>query len=733
MAQAEDAARKAVELGESSAITSTNLAYVLLESVRQKPLDQSTSEFRSKLDEVEQHLRFVERTVPQARLNFHFGLLAWNRRETRAAIQFLKQGAIEMPRIPMATVTYLSVWVGSEEAKRPFTETTGPCVTQFPDHPQILAFHAGALYADERYLEAYETLQKVRSLDESAVRILGEKLTVAIDERRWITPLVEEGMRQQQQQHHGNAVETFWKALKENPDNFVAARLLARSLLRDIHHSSDVQGAVSDCNSLCQRFPNDAELHIAHAVALSRAGQPMESNEALKRGKELGGDVDKLVGAANVQKIRKDARQEEVNRNIRGSLFVGLVGLAGWVAVMFAVGALLAIAVSRQPDPLTTTEEKLSPREIWLERAYLLILTIGLIVFYLSLPFVSLGLLAITLVLFLLMLGLRIVHLGILYRGMFAVWGVIRSATIGPPREVLGIEVLKEQYPRLFEAFTEVADRLQTRTVDLVYLTPTSLISVHDRGYGPFGLFRKRRVMEIGIPTFASLTVSELKSILAHEFAHFSHQHTFYSRFIFQVSASLSYSLAVMNAAGGAFNYVNPFYGFYWLYLKGFALIAAGFSRSHEFLADRRAAFAYGKDTFRSGFTKISVEGHLMQETVVNAVKHGLGLGRVYINVFDSCREYHDQSDGQDIRQRLLENLLNEKPGWYDSHPTYSERLAAVDSLTDLPHPIDLTPSANLVGDIVTLETQLTEVLTRHIYNVCDIMQMPDHLRAPED
>src|SRR5262249_17247688 len=155
-----------------------------------------------------------------------------------------------------------------------------------------------------------------------------------------------------------------------------------------------------------------------------------------------------------------------------------------------------------------------------------------------------------------------------LYRGFYATWGVISSAVVGTSQDVLGIEVSEADQPSLFASLQDVALDLNTRPADQIYLTPLSSIGVRQEGRGPFGLFRRRRVMEIGLPTLSLLTVPEFKSVLAHEYAHFSHSDPFYSRFIFQVSVALQRSLAMMDAAGGVITKVNPFYWFYWFYLK---------------------------------------------------------------------------------------------------------------------------------------------------------------------
>ena len=103
-----------------------------------------------------------------------------------------------------------------------------------------------------------------------------------------------------------------------------------------------------------------------------------------------------------------------------------------------------------------------------------------------------------------------------------------------------------------------------------------------------------KRVLTLGFCTLHFLTVGELKAILAHEYAHFSHSDTFYSRFIYQVHMSIQEALYGMMGSGGYATYVNPFYWFLWLYYKSYSLLAAGYSRSREFLADRMAATLYG-------------------------------------------------------------------------------------------------------------------------------------------
>jgi Zn-dependent protease with chaperone function len=521
---------------------------------------------------------------------------------------------------------------------------------------------------------------------------------------------------------YDGAVASLRLALAEDPRNPLAARLLARSIAHQITSPRHIMGgpasaaAAREIGELCRRYPDDGEMQGAFAVALHLSGRDIEAEHALDRVQRLGGRPEELIDTAGVRAIRAAAATDRTARFWQAFALAAVIGAASWIAAMFALGAVLAACIPRVPESVGATGHSRSRREVWLELFYLVVLSLGLLVFYASVPVVALGLLAVTLALFGLLLVIRILHIGVLHRGLWATWNVLRCALTGPRRRPIGIEATAEQHPRLFEASRAVADRLQTRPVDALYLTPSSSIAVYQEGSGPFGLLgKRRRVLEIGISTLPLLTRDEFESILAHEYGHFSHRDPFYGRFIFQVSASLAASLAVMGAAGGILNYVNPFYWFWWLYLRAYALLAAGFSRTREFLADRRAVAAYGKQAFVSGLTKVSVDGALFESVIYANVRHLLGQGKAFSNAFDAFRHFREGTEAVQSRERLLEELRQARPGWFDTHPTFSERLADVAGFPDAAPPAETEPAMGLLSEHQAVEAKLTEVLTGYI------------------
>src|SRR5262249_33677196 len=123
-----------------------------------------------------------------------------------------------------------------------------------------------------------------------------------------------------------------------------------------------------------------------------------------------------------------------------------------------------------------------------------------------------------------------------------------------------GLRKGRKDCPKLWAAIAEVAQRVDTEPVDELWISPGADFCVHQEGRGPFGMFGgRKRVLTLGLCVMHYLTVSELKAILTHEYAHFSHADTFWNRFLFQVTLSLRIAMREMARTGGWVTYVNPF------------------------------------------------------------------------------------------------------------------------------------------------------------------------------
>jgi Zn-dependent protease with chaperone function len=411
---------------------------------------------------------------------------------------------------------------------------------------------------------------------------------------------------------------------------------------------------------------------------------------------------------------------------------IGFVAFyAVWMLLMAGVGAVLAGRTrgDRALELLQTEDELIvegkvarTRHESSLERFYVVALFASLILFYLSLPFLIVGLLAGTgLVLYLIFMLPRIpikLIVIVLVVGLGGAWAVLKSIFARPGKGSFGLPKTAEECPRIYEVLNEVAQRVDTEPVHEVYLAPGSSIGVHQEGRGPFGIFGiSKRVLTLGVSTLRFLTVGELKAILAHEYAHFSHQDTFYSRFIYQVTLSIQEALQGMAQTGGKLNYINPFLWFLVLYHKAYSLLSAGFSRSREFLADRMAASLYGSDVFTRALTKVCTDGSLFEMTIYNNITHLLQEGKAFVNMYEAFRNFRDEQLNTQEREDLYTKLLEEKESLFASHPTFGERIAAVKPLPPA-RQTDTAPALSLCENAEEIEKEMTDFLTGYIYHL---------------
>jgi Zn-dependent protease with chaperone function len=227
-----------------------------------------------------------------------------------------------------------------------------------------------------------------------------------------------------------------------------------------------------------------------------------------------------------------------------------------------------------------------------------------------------------------------------------------------------------------------------------------------------FGI--NKRVLTLGFCTLRFLTVGELKAILAHEYAHFSHSDTFYSRFIYQVHMSIEEALYGMKAAGGVISLVNPFYWFLWLYYKSYSLLAAGYSRSREFLADRMAATLYGSAQFKNALEKVSTDGTLFEMTMYNNISALLSEQKAFVNMYETFTQYRNEQISHDDRNKLYQDLLGEKGSLFASHPTFAERAEAIATLPAVVDPDDRS-ALELFDRPEEIEQELTKFLTDYM------------------
>jgi Zn-dependent protease with chaperone function/tetratricopeptide (TPR) repeat protein len=509
----------------------------------------------------------------------------------------------------------------------------------------------------------------------------------------------------------------FRQAMEDRPKSEPIACYHASAVLRQ----KDRAERAKAIEPSVRRFLDNGTLWALYAVALAQEDRPKEAVKALDRAQAAGVDPAEVLGKQSIEEIRNRAKPSWVQTALWGVAY-GVAGYAVAILVTAALGLLVAAFNRAGPPAPQFAGGQIAPETLsggsWLGTLYLLVLSLCVLLFYLSVPFVLLGLVATTLgVLYLIFLLPRIpIQLVciVVAVGLGMAVSVFKSLFNRRSQGEQGIRKTEAECPRLHAVLREVAEKTESRPIDDVYINPGSSIGVRQENRGPFGLFGVRRILGLGLATLDSLSIGELKAILAHEYAHFSHRDTAYGCFIDRAMTSIHYSLFGMAQAGGSINYVNPFYWFFVLYARALGMLAAGFSRSREYMADRVAAYHYGKIAFVQGLMRVATEGVLFDTTVGKNISSLLDEGKAFLNIYDSFRTYRDEQFPEEERDKFYRSILNQKRSLFDSHPSFRERVEAVSGFPDQSQRAQ-TPSIELFDDREALEQAMTDVLTQQV------------------
>jgi Zn-dependent protease with chaperone function/tetratricopeptide (TPR) repeat protein len=534
-----------------------------------------------------------------------------------------------------------------------------------------------------------------------------------------------QGLIAQRRGQFATAQGLYEKAMQREPHVSGWASYIAECILFD----KNVQNPAARIKPLVARFPEDGTLASFYALSLAAENRMSEAADELARARTLGTDPAVLLSAKLVNDIEQAAKP---------GLLEQFLTIMMWFAITYAgimlamAGAGLVLAMKTRGTGALDLLQKQAPEQMLqdgniaratgetiLARLYGFALMIGLILFYAAIPFVIAGLLGLT---GLLLYGIfamgripiKLVIVVFIVGGLSA-WAVFKSLFTKPPTGGFGLLRTSEQCPQLHQLLAEVARKVDTDPVNDVFLAPGAGIGVHQEGRGPFGMFGvSKRVLTLGFCTLRFLSVGELKAILAHEYAHFSHSDTFYSRFIYQVHMSIEEALYGMKSAGGVISYVNPFYWFLWLYYKSYSLLAAGYSRSREFLADRMAATLYGSAQFKSALEKVCTDGTLFEMTMYNSVSTLLAQQQAYTNMYDAFTQFRNEQISHEERTKLYQDLLGEKGSLFASHPTFAERAEAIATLPAVVDP-DNRSALELFDKPAEIEQELTKFMTDYM------------------
>lgn len=274
-----------------------------------------------------------------------------------------------------------------------------------------------------------------------------------------------------------------------------------------------------------------------------------------------------------------------------------------------------------------------------------------------------------------------------------------RRARFEPP----GPAIDPDRAPRLFAMVRETAASLDQPEPDEIYLAHDANAAVGQRG----GLLGKggRRFMIVGLPLLDSLTASELRAVLAHEFAHYYGGDTKLGPIFFRTYDAIARTVTKLDENDSIWRHPFRWYGLFFLRRN------ASIRRGEEFAADRNAARVAGGDNLASALRTIAGASPswnaYMSTEFLPAIE-----GERIPPLVDGFHRFRSEAQVQEAEQRALEGELAATTEPYDTHPSLGERLHALGVAADAPPPrADDARAITLLADPNVSETEVVRSL----------------------
>ncbi|MEZ4773638.1 MAG: M48 family metalloprotease [Bacteroidia bacterium] len=313
------------------------------------------------------------------------------------------------------------------------------------------------------------------------------------------------------------------------------------------------------------------------------------------------------------------------------------------------------------------------------------------------------------------------------------------------------VEISKEEQPGLFELVDGLVKESGTDFPGKIYVSSQVGASVfYDSSFWSM-FFPIKKNLHIGLGLVNSVTIEELRAILAHEFGHFSQKSMRLGSFVYNVNRVI-YNLVFENESynklierwaniSGYFSIfvslaVYIIRGIQWLLKKTYEVVNLSYlnlSREMEFHADAVAVSVTGGSQFRSGLLRVPFAEHAYNSVLQFydlKVKDGIKSKNLLEEQF-FVMDFLGKEIGLDFENHLpqinLDNLnkynqskLVIKDQWA-SHPAIEDRIAAIGKL-DSGEKLLISPPAN---ELFSHLGKIQELVTTLIFSSVNYSQKP--------
>ncbi len=265
-----------------------------------------------------------------------------------------------------------------------------------------------------------------------------------------------------------------------------------------------------------------------------------------------------------------------------------------------------------------------------------------------------------------------------------------------------GPELRREDQPRLFGLIEEISTLTGQEMPSEAYLVPDLNAWVAQRG-GLMGI-GSRRVMGIGLPLIHSLSVNELRAVLAHEFGHYYGGDTRLGPWVYKTRAALARTIQSLDSESSGFMVIQaPFRA----YGSFFMRVTQAVSRAQEYAADALSARVVGAEHLASGLKAIHARAPLYDSFWRAEYAPLLSMGAMP-SIGEGFRRFMKNEKVRDALPKILEASLKETTSHpLDTHPVLKLRLQAIGDPAEPTLSQAADPISIILDKVDDLELQL--------------------------
>lgn len=259
---------------------------------------------------------------------------------------------------------------------------------------------------------------------------------------------------------------------------------------------------------------------------------------------------------------------------------------------------------------------------------------------------------------------------------LLLLWVLARSVFIRIP-EPEGYELDRKSYPLLWEEVEHISKTLSTAPIHKIVLN-TEMNAAIMQTYRLGLIGPTKNTLILGLELLLALSTQQTRSVLAHELAHLSGNHSKFAGKIYRIRQSWMeiHRAFIQNNAFGT-GMISRFFAWYSPYFAGYSYVLA---RDNEYEADYIASQLTSREAAASALVAVNVLSEFTQQHFWKPLfQKPYTQAQPETRIYSLLRQFYQQSNvtSEDFK-RYLRTALNRKTDAGDTHPALMERLKAL-------------------------------------------------------